>query len=77
MATTATETANRTRRALRLVELLDAIPPAVPTTTVVLDALDQAALEHRRRLSIPLARGVLGQAGIVTQPQSLLPTDDA
>lgn len=41
------------------------------------DALDQAALEHRRRLSIPLARGVLGQAGIVTQPQSLLPTDDA
>ncbi|MGK3882449.1 hypothetical protein ABI028_15600, partial [Enterococcus faecium] len=39
------------------------------------DALDQAALAKGRRLSIPLARAVLGEAGIVTQPQSLLPID--
>ena len=40
------------------------------------DALDQAALESRRRLTVPLARQVLVAAGIVTQPQSLVPTDD-
>jgi len=39
----------------------------------VVDALDQEVLESRRRLSIPLARTVLTAAGIVTQPQPLLP----
>ena len=39
----------------------------------VVDALDQEVLESRKRLSIPLARTVLTAAGIVTQPQPLLP----
>lgn len=37
----------------------------------VVDALDQEALERRKRLTIPLARTVLGAAGIVTAPPSL------
>ena len=39
----------------------------------VVDALDQEVLGSHRRLSIPLARTVLTAAGIVTQPQPLLP----
>jgi chromosomal replication initiation ATPase DnaA len=39
----------------------------------VVDALDQEVMETRKRLSIPLARTVLTSAGIVTQPQPLLP----
>ena len=39
----------------------------------VVDALDQEVLESHKRLSIPLARTVLTAAGIVTQPQPLLP----
>lgn len=39
----------------------------------VVDALDQEVMETRKRLSIPLARTVLTCAGIVTQPQPLLP----
>jgi chromosomal replication initiation ATPase DnaA len=39
----------------------------------VVDALDQEVMETRKRLSIPLARMVLTSAGIVTQPQPLLP----
>jgi chromosomal replication initiation ATPase DnaA len=39
----------------------------------VVDALDQEVMETRKRLSIPLARTVLTRAGIVTQPQPLLP----
>ncbi|WP_267393065.1 MULTISPECIES: chromosomal replication initiator DnaA [unclassified Sphingomonas] len=42
----------------------------------VVDALDQAVLESRKRLSIPLARTVLADAGIVMQSQSLFPTTD-
>ena len=38
----------------------------------VVDALDQEALERRKRLTIPLARTVLSAAGIVTAPPSLL-----
>ena len=37
----------------------------------VVDALDQEALERRKRLTIPLARTVLGAAGIVTSLPSL------
>jgi hypothetical protein len=37
----------------------------------VVDALDQEALERRKRLTIPLARTVLGEAWIVTAPPSL------
>jgi chromosomal replication initiation ATPase DnaA len=39
----------------------------------VVDALDQEVMETRKRLSISLARTVLTSAGIVTQPQPLLP----
>ena len=42
----------------------------------VVDALDQELLETRKRLSIPLARTALAAAGIVTQSQSLFPTND-
>ncbi len=37
----------------------------------VVDALDQEALERRKRLTIPLARTVLATAGIVTASPSL------
>lgn len=37
----------------------------------VVDALDQEALERRKRLTIPLARTVLAAAGIVTSSPSL------
>jgi len=37
----------------------------------VVDALDQEALERRKRLTIPLARTVLEAAGIVTSLPSL------
>ena len=40
----------------------------------VVDALDQEALERRKRLTIPLARAVLADAGIVTGSQSLSST---
>ena len=40
------------------------------------DTLDEAGLAARKRLSIPLARQVLAEAGIVTRPQSLSATDD-
>ncbi|RDE06354.1 HdaA/DnaA family protein [Sphingomonas aracearum] len=35
----------------------------------VVDALDEAALERRRRLSIPLARTALGAAGLLNQEE--------
>jgi len=34
------------------------------------DALDQEAMETRKRLSIPLARHVLGAAGLVPSPDA-------
>jgi chromosomal replication initiation ATPase DnaA len=37
------------------------------------DALDQEVLERRKRLSIPLARGTLAEAGIISRPSA---TDD-
>ena len=37
------------------------------------DALDQEVMERRKRLTIPLARTTLADAGIVTVPQSLPP----
>ncbi len=41
------------------------------TVQRVVDALDQEALERRKRLTIPLARTVLAAAGIVTASPSL------
>lgn len=42
----------------------------------VVDVLDQEVLERRKRLSIPLARTTLAEAGIVTTQQSLATRDD-
>ncbi|MGR6327867.1 HdaA/DnaA family protein [Sphingomonas sp. XXL09] len=61
-------------------ELVDWLATRIERSHVAIqrtvDALDQAALETRRRLSIPLARNVLFAAGIVTQPQSLVSSDE-
>ncbi|HEX8420503.1 MAG TPA: DnaA/Hda family protein [Sphingomonas sp.] len=42
----------------------------------VVDVLDQEVLERRKRLSIPLARTTLAEAGIVTSQQSSVPRTD-
>ncbi len=42
----------------------------------VVDVLDQEVLERRKRLSIPLARTTLADAGIVTTQQPLQPRPD-
>ncbi len=61
-------------------ELIDWLATRIERSHIAIqrtvDALDQAALETRRRLSIPLARNVLFAAGIVTQPQSLVSSDE-
>ncbi len=40
--------------------------------TRTVDALDQEAMERRRRLSIPLARTTLTEAGLIVRPQLAL-----
>ena len=42
------------------------------TVTRTVDALDQEAMERRKRLSIPLARTTLTEAGLILRPQLAL-----